>query len=75
MITKRLVSCQSWSASAPARMPVSSSTSRSAVAAGASSPSRLPVTDCHSPVLPARSRISTSSAGVWITTSTDTGCL
>ena len=46
---------------------------RAASASGSSSRSSEPVTDCQKPARLARSSSSTSSAAVWITTSTDTG--
>jgi hypothetical protein len=55
-------------------MPVSSSTSRRQVSSsGSSSRSFEPVTLCQKPGASARSIISTSRAGVWITTRTDSG--
>ncbi len=57
-------------------IPVSSRTSRCAVAESASSgESLLPVTDCQKPARSALSRRSTSRSRVWITTSTDSGIL
>ena len=60
---------------ASASMPVSSATSRTAVSRRVSPGSWLPVTDCQKPGRSARSSSSTSSAGVWITTSVETGIL
>src|SRR5262245_41800473 len=57
-------------------MPVSSATSRTQVScSGSSGRSFAPVTLCQYPGLSARSISSTASAGVWITTSTDSGIL
>src|SRR5512132_3790 len=56
-------------------MPVSSSSSRCAVAARSSSCSRLPVTDCQCSGKSARSSNSTWRSAVWTSTRTETGCL
>ena len=63
-------------AALPISMPVSSRTSRAQVWRSVSvSLSSEPVTLCQKPGLSARSISSTSSAAVWITTSTERGIL
>ena len=60
----------------PMRIPVSSSTSRTQVSVSDSSGRSFePVTLCQYPGASARSSSRTSSAGVWMTTRTDSGTL